>query len=532
MSTQLSCGVSRPAHGASDLRYSARSLARTPGVAVALLLTIAVGIGSNAVVSGFVGGLLARRLPLSGIDAVVSIVRPAEDGTSGPISFADYRSLTGASDIFEWVGAARESLAAVDVGTRSTIRPAAAVTPEIAALFQLSVDDRIVVSQRLRLDEWTPATEVRGETLRIDGVEAHVGGVSPDWLDGLDQGLPVDLWMPLNEASFDDAERASRRIWAIARLRAGVWIDRAEPRMSTGRGDAGPLRVIAYTGLTPDLADGLARVGLLLRAAAAAVFCIACVNVACLLLSRAWARSRETSVPFALGASRRQLARQLLADSVLIPLAGGAFGMLFAMWTADVAPVAFFDKDASQLLFAADCTGILAASIACVGITIACGLMPLIVTRDDRPAAVLRRESAGPSMAMRRVRMGLVAAQMALCCVLVISAGLLIASFRSALQTNVGRRWRRRSWPTMQARPAASRTNGVDRAGLFRAVEETARSVAGLSPRAWIPRRCQAACRHGSGFEWSRPRSPYQESRRWILRCSRRPPLRGSSCRP
>ena len=150
------------------------------------------------------------------------------------------------------------------------------------------------------------------------------------------------------------------------------------------------------------------RMGTLLSTAAGAVFFIACVNVATFLLSRSSARSKETSVRIAIGASRGRLARQLFADAAVLSVTGGALGMLLALWTMRVIPSLLFDQDAGQLVFVANLPGTLTASAACVVIMIVCGLGPLLETRHDDPAAVLRRESAGPSVVMRRVRAGLV----------------------------------------------------------------------------------------------------------------------------
>lgn len=240
-------------------------------------------------------------------------------------------------------------------------------------------------------------------------------------------------------------------------------------------------------GMPPDMAAGLSRIGVFLRAAAAAVFFVACANVAVLLLSPASARSRETAVRVALGARRTQLARQLLWDSVLISVAGGVFGLLLAIWTTNVVPALFFDQDSTALAFAPGLIGIVAASMLCLVITIACGLLPLFEIRHDRPAAVLQRESAGPAPAMRRLRKSLVVAQMALCCVLVIATGLLIESFRSALTTDIGSRLGEPILATLRARPAASQSDTVS-SGLafFRAIEAAARSVTGVTPRAWV----------------------------------------------
>ncbi len=470
----------------SDLRYSARSLTRTPGLAVALVLTIAFGIGSNAAVHGFVRGLLARDMPLPNGDAVVSVVGADAEG-AGPVSYDDYLSIKGYGEVFEWVGAARESQGTIVVGGRPSILPVAAVTPELAALFQLAPDERVVVSHRMRQNELRLTADVSGEAIRIDGVDARVAAVAPEWLEGLYVGRPVDIWTPWDEASLHDADRSSRSVWVIARLRAGVSIEQAETMINASCRGAASIRVVSYTGLTPDMADGLSRIGTLLRAAAAAVFFIACANVGCLLLSRASARSQETAVRVALGASRGTLARQLLSDSVLISVAGGGFGMLLAMWTTNVVPLLFFDKDAAQLVFAPDLVGIIAASAACVSITIACGLVPLFEIRDDRPAAVLQRENAGPSTSMRRLRMALVVAQMALCCVLVIATGRLFESFRSALQTNVGDPLEAPILATIESSPGSTPSEtAASGVKFFRAVEDRVRSVPGVSPRAWV----------------------------------------------
>jgi ABC-type antimicrobial peptide transport system permease subunit len=239
--------------------------------------------------------------------------------------------------------------------------------------------------------------------------------------------------------------------------------------------------------VTPEVVEGLARVGTLLRIAAAAVFFAACANVAAFLLARASARSRETSVRVALGASRPRLASQLLADSVVIAVAGAAAGLLLARWTSNILPALFFSQDAEQLVFAPDLVAIATSSAAGVLITIACGLLPMFEMRHDRPATVLQRESAGPSRMMRRLRAGLVVAQMTCCCVLVISTGLLFQGFRSALQTGTGHRLRHAILATLHVRPDSSSRHEALEIGLayFREAERRAGAVAGVTSTAW-----------------------------------------------
>src|SRR5206468_9618215 len=121
-----------------DLRYSVRSLTRTPGLTVTLLLTIAIGIGSNASVVGFVRGLVIRDLPIPGLDRVVSLfARDAQDGF-GPMSYESFLLLKAQPDAFEWLGAARQSRSSVVLDGRSSVMSVAATTPELAALLQLS----------------------------------------------------------------------------------------------------------------------------------------------------------------------------------------------------------------------------------------------------------------------------------------------------------------------------------------------------------------------------------------------------------
>jgi hypothetical protein len=141
-----------------DLRYSVRSLTRTPGLTVTLLLTIAIGIGSNASVVGFVRGLVTRDLPIAGLDRVVSLfARDAQDGF-GPVSYESFLLLKAQSDAFEWLGAARQSRGSVVVDGRSSVMSVAAATPELAALLQLSPGDGIVISHRVRRQagRWRP----------------------------------------------------------------------------------------------------------------------------------------------------------------------------------------------------------------------------------------------------------------------------------------------------------------------------------------------------------------------------------------
>jgi putative ABC transport system permease protein len=465
----------------ADLKYSARSFLRAPAMTLTLLLTIALGIGSNATVLGFIRGLVSRDLPLPGIETVVSLFAREATGAFGPLTYEDVLAVREAR-VFVSAGAARESQTTIEIGGRTSVMSVAAVTPELFDLLRLPPDGAVIISRRAWRTEFADVKDVRHERVRIDGVEMQIADIAPDWLEGLYFGRDVDVWTTLDEAALGQADRQSRTLWALARLPPGVSARRAESALiASGRSG---IAVQPYTGITPDVAGGMHRVSRLLPAAAGAVFFIACANVAAFLLARSSARSQETSVRVALGASRAQLGRQLFADSLLISAAGGALGVLLASWTAGVIPALFFEQDAEHLVFAPDLVTIVVASAACVTLTVACGLVPFLEVRRDDPAAVLRRESAGPSNAMRRLRTGLVVTQMSCCCLLVISTGVLLEGFHAALRTAAGDRLGEPVLARLEAR------GGFDRLDLgleyFRTVEQSIQSLPGVSSTAWV----------------------------------------------
>ena len=205
----------------TDLRYSARSLARSRGLTATLLLTIALGIGSNAAVAGFVRGLVTCNLPLPGLEGIVSAFAKDEQNSFGPLSYSEYQSLKTQSDTFDFLGAARESRSAVVVDGRSSILSVAAITPELANLFQLSLRDGVVVSHRVWQDEFGGKADVAGERLRIDDAQQRVAGVAPEWLEGLYVGSAVDIWTSLEAPRGREVDRTGQDFWTFGRLRRG-----------------------------------------------------------------------------------------------------------------------------------------------------------------------------------------------------------------------------------------------------------------------------------------------------------------------
>ena len=186
-----------------------------------------------------------------------------------------------------------------------------------------------------------------------------------------------------------------------------------------------------------DERDAVQRLHGLLGIAAGLVLVIALGNVASLLIGRSAARARETSMRLALGASRAQLARRVLVESLAITVVGAALGILVSAWMTAAIPALLYVEDAAQLQFVPDRADIALIVAACSSVTIACGLAPALSIANATPAAVLRRESAGVSPALARVRQALLIAQLGCCCALVISAGLIVERLKAAQKTTV-----------------------------------------------------------------------------------------------
>jgi putative ABC transport system permease protein len=488
----------------ADVRYSLRSLARTPVWTSALVLTIALGIGSSASVQGFVRGLLTTDLPIFAIERVVTVFATDTSGASGPVPFDVFTTLRKRTDIFESLGAIRESQQRVSIGTRSTLMSMAAYTSDVGMVLPFPSGQGAALSHRVRFANFPASANPAGTPIHIGGVRMEIAGAMPYWLEGLYRERTIDLWLPADDTGrngdgVDD-------VWLLGRLRPGVSVGSAQAAIDASVTAEGAITVLPYTGQTAEAASGMLRVGALLRLAATAVFLIACANVAAFVLARSWARARETAVRVAIGARRRQLLRQLLIDSAVISIIGGAAGFILATWVADIVPLMFFDQDADRLVFSPDARGILLTSILCVVITIACGLAPLFETRDDEPSAVLQREVAGPSKAMSRVSTGLILLQMAGCSLLVISTGLLLQGFRAALSTQAGRDLGNPILATLEAVPSPAPDEGRK---YFADAIAAAASVVAISDTVW------AARLPGSrpAWQWVRFDPPQRERR-------------------
>ena len=465
------------------IRRSVRAFVRTPGLSLALLLTVGLGVGTNGAVYGFLQGLVqpdaGPDAGLRGAERVVSIFSE-RGGEAGPLSLDEYGLLKKRRGDFAWIGAVRIKPADTTMDGHAEIATVAAVTPDVARALALPLGDGVAISDRIWKSEFGGRADAIGSTIRIDGVETRIWGVAPERLEGLYSDRSVDVWKLWRAEDALGGASARRDVWVLARLSAGVSASEAESTLRAEPAGLGEVSVVSYTGVAPKMARGLERVGMFLTFTAAAVFLVACINVASFLLGRAFRRSRETSLEIALGATRAELLWELFADSVVISVAGGVLGLVLGILTAHALPAFLFEEDAERLRFAPHLLPIMAASVVCVGITALCGMLPVVGTVTDRPWTVLQREAGMPSKGIQRLRSGLVIVQVAACCMLVIGTALLLDGLHAALETGAGHRLGDPVLLTVRARTRPA----VD-TDYFKEVQQKAETVAGLSPLAW-----------------------------------------------
>jgi ABC-type lipoprotein release transport system permease subunit len=468
---------------ALKLLRSARTFARNPGLSLALILTIAFGVGSNAAVYGFVQGLTHPTSALGLDDRIVSIYNQTARHEGGPFSQSEYERLRRLPATFDWVDAARMTPSEVFIGDHTEVLTTATVAPSLAGALNLRIRNGVAISDRVWQRVFGGRALVSDRNhLRVDNVTYPIVGIAPSGLEGLYRDRPVDVWIRSQDRSPQGPGPQHRNLWVVARLQGNVPISQAQAAAQKSLGQTGGIVLVAFRDMTPRAAYVLSRVRVLVTFAAAAVLVIACINVGSLLMARASKRSQETSLRVALGASRRELAAELLSDSVVISFAGGAIGTLLAAWTARIVPIFLFREDAEHLLFAPHLATIITGSLLCVTITILFGMMPLAVTVTDRPWEILRSEGGSASRASRRLWAGIIIGQITLCCLVFISAVFLQQSLRSALQPDARDGRGGLIFLTVQAlvRPSDP--------GYFKEVERQAKSVDGLLPLAWAAR--------------------------------------------
>lgn len=443
------------------------------------MATIAIGVGSNSIVGGFIAGLAHPRSPVGAADQVVSIFAHDRSSDAGPLSENEYQAIRRSSADFAWVDALRIAPVEVAIDGDPETETVASVMPELAEALNLKLKGGAVLSDHQWEAEFGGQSPGVAHQVLVNNANLPITGVAPKTLEGLYGDRPIDLWVPFEAGAGQDADPDRRDLWVLASLRRGVSLSDAEREIRAQLKKSDDEEVIPYSGTAPGTARGLASIVTLLSFIAGSVFLISCINVASLLLGRAFERSGETSLRVALGATRRALSAELLSDSVVLAFAGGVLGLLLAMGAKRIIPSLLFEEDAERLIFVPPVAFLITSSIVCISITVLAGMMPIVATVTDRPWTVLQQEQSFSSIRVVRLRSALVVLEIALCCALVIFATLLLDGFHNALKTGIGQKLGNSILVTVGRSPLDFRGE------YFKAVEQSVKSVPNVAPVLW-----------------------------------------------
>jgi putative ABC transport system permease protein len=430
-----------------DLRYTSRTLIRARGFALTAILVTALGVGANTAAFSVADFVLLRPLPFADPDALVRVCEgPRTGGGWGcmnELSPANYRDFKALSSSFEAMGAFTGSAAnLVGIGeprrlavtpVTPEVLPLLGVTPALGRVFDAREEDRsaVVISFGLWQSQFGADPSVLGRTVHLDGVAHTIIGVMPRafYFPSRD----VQLWTALTFRGEDYADRTNTYIQAVARLRRGVTFEQARAdldviaaRLAHDYAETNAETGISFFRMRDNMSP---RFRLMLMALAGASLCLlllTCANLANLLLARAAARERELAVRAALGAGRERLIRQLITESVILTLLGGAAGLfvaasgvpLFASLVPATLPIATQPGlDLRVVAFAALFTTLTALGF---------GLFPAIRAGRRTAFDALREGVRAGGGAKQRLRAVLVAVEVTMSVVLLITSGLLI----------------------------------------------------------------------------------------------------------
>ena len=441
-----------------DIRYGVRMLLKAPSISIVATIALALGIGANTAIFSVVNAVLLRPLPFANSEGLMNVwetdsVRGYKRGSASYPNFADWREqnhvfermssyytnnfiLTGRGDSTRLQGAV----------VNADLFPLLRATPMLGRGF-LPEDDQpekgqvVVLSQELFQTRFNADPNVLNQSMMLDGKNYTIVGVMPRAFQFPIQNEPVEFWttVALDRSGKDPVTeaRGAHYMNVIARLKPGVTAEQAQSEMTTISArleqqypDKNLHRSTRVESMLEGLVSDIRPALLILLAAVGCVLLIACANVANLLLARAMTRHKEMAIRAALGASRIRVVRQLLTESVLLSLAGGALGLVLAVWWSDLL-VALGKENIPRALHIGLDWRVLAFTGAVSVLTgLVFGLVPAIHSSKTELTESLKEGTRGSGEGARRnrVRGLLVVSELAIAVVLLVGAGLLIQS--------------------------------------------------------------------------------------------------------
>ena len=481
----------------ANVRLAVRMLVKTPIVTSVAILSLALGIGANAAIFSLYSQLLLRPLPVVEPERLVNLEAPGPkpgadfcDGAGGcdeVFSYPMFRDLQREQTVFTDVAAHRGFIFSVAWRGRSldivqgmqvsgSYFPALGLAPALGRLFGPEIDEPLgghpvaVLSHEFWQDELGGARDALGEVLLVNGEPLTIVGVAPAGFRGTTLNMPSMVFVPLamngrlNRFADEDRFENRRNYWLylFARLKPRASIDQAraavtplyrsiltdvEAPLQTDMSDETLARFVAKPLPIEDGRRGQSRMHdsvrvplLLLLGVTAVVLLIACANMANLLLARSAARASEMAVRLSLGATRRHLVTQLLTESCLLAILGGAAGLVAANWTLSFIGTLLPPQGAELLQLTLDPYAVPFTAAVSLATGLLFGIFPAFHGTRAALVSALKDDAGQPGGARTAAgfRRGLVTAQFALATMLLVVAGLFIQSLRNVSGVELG----------------------------------------------------------------------------------------------
>jgi predicted permease len=459
-----------------DLRYALRMLAKSPGFTCAAVLTLALGIGANSTILSWVSNTLLDPIPgVTHTSDLVSVMRgERSDHPSPPFSFLDLRDLRERTrSFFGLLGYHDDYMSLTGVAkperiygalTTSNYFDVLGVHPILGRGFLPEEEEQrngaavAVISYTVWQNHFAQDSQILGKTIQLNRHPYTIVGVTDREFRGCKTGLRTDVWIPLGMdrevwGSNRPADRGTFWLNVLGQLRPGVPREQAQAELNLVMGEIAERFPEAHRdspnqiSLDPlwrspfGINGYLYKIFPMLVALAGVLLLLACANVANLLLVRAVGRRREVAIRLAMGATRTQLIRQFLIESLLLSLLGGAVAIVNTVWTSQ-SLAAFFPPSTLPLRHDEhlDLRVLLATAVLSILTAVIFGILPALRSSNLPLQSVLKEEAGSISVAVHKSRLssGLVIAQIALSLVLLVCAGLFIRSLQKAQESDPG----------------------------------------------------------------------------------------------
>ncbi len=456
-----------------DLRYTLRTLRKSPGFVLVAILSLAVGIGADTAIYSIYTTLFDDDRGVTEAHELV-LIGPNDSYWGMQLSYADYLALrTGTTDVLDDLFLYEISISLLDRGDESEMVfhefatanyfDVLGVGPALGRIFITDEDDRpgtdpiVVLSHDCWRQRYGADPEIVGRALRLGGHPFTVVGVAaPDFVGMFP--LAVDFWVPLAHRHLigpgDDAlsDPNRRTFWAKGRLRDGIELAQARQviealgaRMNEQYPGTQEFRLTAIPSkdaiLTPEIDQAIRMLSLFLMGLVGLVILIACTNLASIMLARASTRRREIGIRLAIGAGRGRLVRQMLTESLLLALGGGLAGVAIAHGLIELLLALRLPLPLPlNLAFGLDLQAVFFACILTLVTGIIFGLLPARKASDPNLVEILKGSDTGPAIHYRRFGLTnlLIAAQVTVSTLLLICTGLFLHSLQRAAAVDRG----------------------------------------------------------------------------------------------